>query len=47
MFDDRLAGTNDRFGPTKDAAVMAHEVGNHPSRAMHNGGIWRRPQDAR
>lgn len=47
LFDDRLAGTNDRFGPTKDAAVMADEVGNCPSRAMHNGGIWRCAEDAR
>ena len=47
LFDDRLAGTNDRFGPTKDAAVMADEVGNCPSRAMRNGGIWRRTEDGR
>jgi hypothetical protein len=31
LFDDRLAGTNDRFGPMKDAAVMADEVATvHP-----------------
>lgn len=47
LFDDRLAGTNDCFGPTKDAAVMADEICNCPSRAMHNGGIWRRTEDAR
>ncbi len=47
LFDDRLAGTNDRFGPTKDAAVMADEVGNCPSRAMRNGGRRRRAEDGR
>ena len=47
LFDDRLAGTNDRFSPTKDAAVMADEVGNCPSRAMRNGSRGRRAEDGR
>ena len=41
LFEPRLACSNDRFRPTKDASVMGNQVGDCPSGAMSNRGLGR------